>query len=139
MLAGSDHGSGDELRQLAGELALRVRFTGPVDEAELLALYAGARAVLVPSLHEGFGLPAVEGLATGLPVLVSDRGSLPEVAGRAGEVLRADDPLVWAQALARCQPEDGRAEERRTRARLFSWDAAAAQYLAAWRAASLPR
>lgn len=132
VLAGPDHGSGAELRALATELSIDVTFTGPVAEAQLYELYAGARAVLVPSLHEGFGLPALEGLAAGKPVLVSDRGALPEVVGDVGTVLPADDPVVWARALAGCG--DG-GERERTRARHFSWVAAAARAIDAWRSA----
>ena len=60
-----------------------VRFTGYADDAELPALYAGADVFAYPSLYEGFGLPIIEAMAAGAPVLTSNRSSLPEVAGDA--------------------------------------------------------
>lgn len=143
VLAGPDHGAGPALRELAAELSIadRVQFTGPVGEGQLRELYAGATAVAVPSLHEGFGLPALEALGAGAPVLVSDRGALPEVVGDAGTVLPADDPEAWEAAMraAASRRTDGGAQ--RARARRFSWDAAAAQLLGVWRAiwAEVPR
>ncbi len=62
-----------------------VRRTATTD-AQLAALMAGADAVCLPSLYEGFGLTALESLACGAPLLVSDRGALPEVVGDAGVV-----------------------------------------------------
>ena len=61
----------------------QVRFLGHV-ETELPALYANAELFVLPSFDEGFGLPALEAMACGTPVIVSDRGALPEVVGDAG-------------------------------------------------------
>jgi len=71
---------------LEGDPALRAActFTGYVSDDDLVALYNGAHAVILPSLSEGFGLPAVEAMACGVPVLASRAGSLPEVVGDAG-------------------------------------------------------
>src|SRR5499433_3660611 len=88
---------------LAGEGAGRVfpsptRVLPDVDESQLPALYGGAEALLLPSRHEGFGLPALEAMATGTPVLAANAGSLPEVAGGAAELLDPDDPEAWIRA-----------------------------------------
>lgn len=134
-LAGADAGSGPSLRELARRLGVesRVRFLGVVDERSLTKLYESARAVLVPSRHEGFGLCALEGLAHGRPVLVADRGALPEVVGDAGVVLPADDPLAWARAVQALEDDASQRERRRARAASWSWDTAARAQLAVWR------
>jgi glycosyltransferase involved in cell wall biosynthesis len=128
-LAGADAGAGPSLRELATRLgiAASVRFLGAVPESELHALYTGARAVVVPSRYEGFGLCALEGLAQGKRVLVSDAGALPEVVGRDGDVLPVDDPRAWAAAIT--------APPRVGAPRRADWHAPARQVLALWRAA----
>ncbi len=73
------HGWGDQLHSASAH----IRFTGYVDDDELPALYAGADLFAYPSLYEGFGLPIIEAMAAGAPVLTSNRSSLPEVAGDA--------------------------------------------------------
>ena len=86
VLAGKIRGfsSGDEavIRQ-ASAMGDRVRFAGEVSDAELCRLYAGASALVLPSLYEGFGLPVLEAMQLGCPVLASTAGSLPEVGGDA--------------------------------------------------------
>lgn len=79
-------------------LADRVRRPGRVPAAHLEALYAAATAVVVPSRYEGFGLPALEAMQRGCPVVVSDAGSLPEVA-RAEDLVPADDVTAWRDAM----------------------------------------
>jgi glycosyltransferase involved in cell wall biosynthesis len=78
-----------------------VRFTGPVPEAELVALLQGAAVVAVPSLYEGFSLPAVEAMACGTPLVTTDAGALPEVVGDAGLRVRAGDVGELTGALRR--------------------------------------
>jgi glycosyltransferase involved in cell wall biosynthesis len=75
-----------ELREAALEFGVesRVVFTGYVPDEDLASLYRNAQAVVLPSLWEGFGLPAAEAMASGVPVLHSHAGSLPEVVGDAG-------------------------------------------------------
>ena len=70
-------------------LAAGVAFPGLIDDADLPAVYAGALAFVLPSLEEGFGLPALEAMACGTPVIVSRRGALPEVVGDAGLLVEA--------------------------------------------------
>lgn len=132
-LAGADSGEGTPLRGLVRdrELASHVRFCGAVSEEQLLAYYGRAALVLVPSLEEGFGLPALEGLAAGARVAVSDRGALPEVVGTAATIVPATDTDAWAVAMQRATVEPN--DAGREHARSFSWDAAAAKLLAVWR------
>jgi len=91
----------DELG-LIETLGLRrvVHYIGPVEDEDLPPLYAAAGAYLLPSLHEGFGIPCWEAMAVGVPVVASKRGALPEIVGDAGMLI--DDPLdakAWADAI----------------------------------------
>ena len=70
-------------------------------DADLPALYAGAAALAMPSLYEGFGLPCVEAMAAGTPVVAADRAALPEACGGAALLADPDDPDAFAAALAR--------------------------------------
>jgi glycosyltransferase involved in cell wall biosynthesis len=86
LLVGRIHGfgAGDEaVIAQATAMGDRVRFAGEVSDAELISFYAGANAFVMPSLYEGFGLPLLEAMRLGCPVLCSTAGSLPEVAGDA--------------------------------------------------------
>ncbi len=79
----------------------RVKVLGFVDDADLPALYSNATLFVFPSLYEGFGLPILEAMACGVPVISADNSSLPEVVGDAGVMLAADDPAVWADTIHR--------------------------------------
>lgn len=141
VLAGRDAGSGPHLRALAAQLQLgdRVHFLGAVDDATLRGLYRGARAVLVPSRYEGFGMPALEALAMGRAVVVSDQGACVEVVGDAGTVLAGGDVAAWAQALVHLAVTPDAASEgaaRIARAATFNATRAAAALLAVWRRAA---
>jgi len=86
ILAGKMHGFGTgdaAVIQQAQSMGERVRFTGEVDDTGLQQLYAGADALVLPSLYEGFGLPLLEAMQLGCPVLSSNAGSLPEISGGA--------------------------------------------------------
>ncbi len=101
VLAGAPGKWTPRLRRAASKLGVDARFVGHVAEEHLPALYAGAAAFATLSLWEGFGLPAVEAMACGTPVLCSDRASLPEVAGDAALLVDPDNREACRDALAR--------------------------------------
>lgn len=78
----------------------RVQFISDLTREQVVAEYAKATICVTPSLYEGFGLPAAEAMCCGAPVLVTDGGSLPEVVGEAGVVVRRGDPKAMAEGLA---------------------------------------
>jgi glycosyltransferase involved in cell wall biosynthesis len=103
------------------------RRLGYVPDADLPALYAGAAAFAMPSLYEGFGLPCIEAMATGTPVVASDRAALPEACGGAALLADPADPEAFAAALAEAA---GSARSRLTEAGLtraagLSWERSA--------------
>lgn len=98
-------------------------------DAELRELYAHSEALLFPSLYEGFGLPVLEAMACGAPVVASNRSSIPEVAGDAGLLVDPERPEEMRDAVLRLHREPGLREtlvERgRRRAAAFTWECAA--------------
>ncbi len=122
----------------------RVRRLGHVEEDDMPALYAGALAFVFPSRFEGFGLPVLEAMSLGAPVITSNVSSLPEVAGEAALLVDPMDPAAIAAAMERLERDHGLREALglagRSRAALFSWDEAARTALAAYDAAlAMPR
>lgn len=124
----------EELMQLARSLGVseRVEFRGYVRRAALLDLYAKCALVAVPSRYEGFGYAAAQALCAGVPVLVSDQSSLPEIAGRGAAVVAVDDAAAWALEITRIVSDLTGALERSAGLRAaaieqFSWDASAAK------------
>lgn len=119
----------------AAGVADRVELTGRVPDEQLVELYRGAAAYLDPTLYEGFGYGALEAMACGAPVVVSDVTSLPEVVGDAGLLCDPRSPDQFADALARVLGDDDLAAELRRRglerARTFTWERAAAGLAAA--------
>jgi glycosyltransferase involved in cell wall biosynthesis len=110
-------------------LAGRVQALGYVDDERRLALYREASMLVMPSFDEGFGLPVLEAMTLGVPVIASNRGSLPEVLGGAGLLVEPDDHAGLASAM-RIVLEDPAQRSRMTaaglaRARAYSWDSAA--------------
>jgi glycosyltransferase involved in cell wall biosynthesis len=88
-----------EIAILLEELKDHVIYTGFVTDQDLKALYSGARAFLMPSIYEGFGLPLLEALACGTPVISSNTSSMPEVVGDAGILISPYDSDVWVDSM----------------------------------------
>lgn len=112
----------------------RVRFLGFVADEDLPALYSGADLFLFPSLYEGFGLPLLEAMQCGVPVITSDASSLPEVVGTETAVLLSPhQPEPWTEAiralLANPQRRRQLADVGPLRAAQFTWQSAARQLL----------
>lgn len=107
----------------------RVHFTGYVSDEDLVALYSDALAATMPSFSEGFGLPAVEAMACGIPVLASRAASLPEVVGDAGLYFDPHQPAQIAEAIHRIATETetlaALQQKARARAAQFTWANAA--------------
>ena len=99
------------------------RRLGYVDEADLPALYAHAEVLAMPSLYEGFGLPCIEAMACGTPVVAADRAALPEACGGAALLADPDDPDAFAAALLEAAGSDRERliEAGRARAASLSW------------------
>ncbi len=121
----------DEVFKLVEDLKLKdsVRFTGYVEDADLPALYSAADVFVYPSFYEGFGLPPLEAMACGAPVITSDVSSLPEVVGKAGLTHSPNDARALTEAIARLLGDETTREHFRRagmkQASEFSWERAA--------------
>src|SRR5262245_55653428 len=117
-----------------------IKFTGYVPFAELPALYSLAEMFVFPSLHEGFGLPVIEAMACGTPVITGRTSSMPEIAGDAVEQVNAIDTDALGDAMVRLARSREQREhlsvQGRERARQFSWRRAARETLAVYRLAA---
>jgi glycosyltransferase involved in cell wall biosynthesis len=127
-----------ELRRLATDLGLDAdtRFLGWLPDAEIEGLYAAAACFVFPSLYEGFGMPVLEAMSRGLPVVCSDRGSLREVAGDAALLFDPASPRSIADAVQRILSDQSLAARLRDMGRLqasrFTWRATADATLASY-------
>jgi glycosyltransferase involved in cell wall biosynthesis len=117
----------------------RVIFTGYVLDADLVHLYNAALALVLPSFDEGFGLPVLEAMACGSPVIASRAGALPEVVGDAGQLFNPHAPGELAQAVQALLSNPALAADCRSRglarAASYSWARSAEAALAAFEAA----
>lgn len=132
---------GRGLARLADELGIssRLRWLPTLTEAELVTVLQAARALLQPSIVEGFGIPVLEAMASGCPVIASDTPALVEVLGGAGLHAPVGDSAGLALAIRRLRDGSLRDELRARgleRARAFNWDAAAAATLEVYREAA---
>jgi alpha-1,3-rhamnosyl/mannosyltransferase len=126
------------LREIAQPpLEGRVRHLGYIESGRRYDLYARASMLVLPSHLEGFGIPALEAMTVGIPVIVSNRGALPEVTGGAGQVVEPDDADGLASAMRRYLEDAAFAAAAAARgierARAYSWDASARTLAAAYR------
>jgi alpha-1,3-rhamnosyl/mannosyltransferase len=129
--------SPERLAREAGLAEDAVRLLGWVDESDKAALYAGAAAFLFPSRYEGFGLPPLEAMACGTPVICSNASSLPEVCGNAARLVDSDDLAAWVDAIRAVIGDESLRSAMRARgleqARRFSWTRAAGETLQVYR------
>ena len=133
--------TGGKTERLLDELGIRdrVRFISGISTGELVRHYARATLAVVPSLYEGFGLPAGEAMACGLPVVATDGGALPEIVGDAGVVVPAADASALANAIAELLEDPERrlalgAEARERILERFSWTVCAREMVDYYRA-----
>ncbi|HZT77886.1 MAG TPA: glycosyltransferase family 1 protein [Vicinamibacterales bacterium] len=116
-----------------------VRHVGYVEPDRRCELYAGARLLVQPSFEEGFGMPVLEAMTLGIPVVAANRGALPEVLGDAGLLVDPERPAEIADAIQRMLSDaalaDGCRERGLARARAFNWDETAALVHDAYRLA----
>ena len=125
VLAGVDRGVGARLDERAAAAKAPLIRLGAIADTELRSLYRGAAALVYPSRYEGFGLPVLEAMACGTPVIASQAASIPEVLGDAGILLNPDEPAAWADAIVRVLT-DGEQQTRMraagiARASEFTW------------------
>ncbi len=121
----------------AKELEGRVFLPGYVTDDDLVAFYRLASAVIYPSLFEGFGLPPLEAMACGTPVITSSGGAIPEVVGDAALTFPPDEPDALRDAIVRLLSDDALAAKLRRKGerhvKKFTWERAAERYLALYR------
>jgi alpha-1,3-rhamnosyl/mannosyltransferase len=117
-----------------------VRHIGYVDPGQRRSLYEGARLLVQPSFDEGFGLPVLEAMTLGIPVVAANRGALPEVLGTAGSLVDADNPDQLATAIERFLDDDAGAAAAGAagieQAKRFTWERTARAVFAAYQAAA---
>jgi len=122
------------------EISNSVILTGYVPEADLPALYSGALCFVYPSYFEGFGLPPLEAMKCGVPVIVGDNTSLPEVVGDAGVLVNPFDIDDMAAGIERVITDSELRMQLRVkgleRAKLFDWQETARQTLAVYKRAA---
>jgi glycosyltransferase involved in cell wall biosynthesis len=139
LAGGATAGGAEWLRSIEQPpFAGHVKHLGYIESGRRYELYEQASMFVLPSHLEGFGIPALEAMTVGVPVIVSNRGALPEVTGGAAQVVEPDDVSGLADAMERYLDDtNGAASAAATlgpaRARHYSWDASAATLLARYR------
>ncbi|MBZ5555663.1 MAG: glycosyltransferase [Acidobacteriia bacterium] len=142
VVAGPSGWLNDDVNRLVDELDIRdrVHFLGYVDREDLRALYAGARAFIYPSFHEGFGLPVLEAMACGAPVIASTAPAIEEIAAGAARLVAPDRVDDLRKAIEEVANDDGERARLRTlgleRAARYSWRETARQTLEVYRRAA---
>lgn len=129
-----------EVEAKKSAFADRIHLLGYVGDEMLPPLYTGATLVAMPSLYEGFGLPLLEAMACGAPVIASNVSSFPEVAVDAAVLLDPDEPEAWAETMRELLGNEEKRRELRqraiARAKLFSWQETAQRTLEVYRKAA---
>jgi glycosyltransferase involved in cell wall biosynthesis len=139
VLAGKRGWLSDDIYRRAerSTLASEILFPGFVSEGDLPLLYGAADLFAFPSLYEGFGLPPLEAMASGVPVVVSRSSSLPEVVGDAAQMVRPESPEELAEAIARVLTDstlrDSMVVKGLEQSRRFTWEASARRMLDVYR------
>jgi len=127
----------DEIRRHG--VADRIRLAGFVPDADLVALMQGSKALVHPAVDEGFGLPPLEAMAAGTPVIAARAGSIPEVVGEAAMLVEALDAEAWAEAIDIISADEARRAAMTaagcSRAAAFTWERVAEQTVAVHRSA----
>ena len=131
----------DSIRRLSAVPGLgeRINFLGSVEDEDVVALYRSATALIFPSLFEGFGLPIVEAMACGWPVITSTRGSLAEISGNATVIVDPENVDEISDAMITMEMDHSVRfsciEKGIERSRHFSWDVAAEEIVSVFRGA----
>jgi alpha-1,3-rhamnosyl/mannosyltransferase len=138
LLLAGDFRRRDDLRDRVAALGIekQVKFPGVVSDQELIELYQQAALLVFPSRYEGFGLPVLEAMACGCPVVCSNAASLPEVAGDAALLVPPDDVAGFTDAICRVLEDRATARMMRMRglaqAAEFTWDRTARETVAVY-------
>jgi glycosyltransferase involved in cell wall biosynthesis len=139
VLAGEEGRGADNVRRVVAELGIgeRVKFLGYVPQEFIASLFTLARCAVYPSWYEGFGMPVLEAMACGTPVIASNASSLPEVGGDAAVLLPPGDVGAMAKALEQLLTDERARSDRvrlgLARARRFTWEACAAFHVEVYR------
>jgi glycosyltransferase involved in cell wall biosynthesis len=134
VLVGPDKGGRGEAEEMAARLGVAIELRGHLPQDELAALYRGAACLVFPSRYEGFGLPLLEAMASGTPVVATTGGALPEVAGDAAVLVEPGNPVALAGGIERALADHERLREAGlARAARYSWAETARLTLEAYR------
>ena len=143
VLAGGFGWKCDEVVELSRGLGNRVILTGYITQEELITLCGGASLFIYPSLYEGFGIPLLEAMATGIPIVASKTSSIPEVVGDAAIFFEPSSAEDLAAAISRMIGDSSLQASFRMkgkeRARMFSWDRAARETLSCYQEVLFPK